>query len=53
MRAEYKYTIWLDDLADPATEYKEIRRKEVKEKQAAHKNVSAAKASGEYDRANT
>jgi len=50
MRAEYKYTICLDDLADladltdRATEYEEIRREETKEKQTARKNVSAAKA---------
>jgi len=45
MRAEYKYTIRLDDLADladltdRANEFEEIRREESKEKQAARKNV--------------
>jgi len=59
MRAEYKYTIRLDDLedladlTDRATEYEEIRREEAKEKQSTRKSVSAAKAPGEYDRANT
>jgi len=59
MRAEYKYTIRLDDLADladltdRATEYEEIRKEEAKEKQTARKSVSAAKTPPEYDRANT
>jgi len=59
MRAEYKYTIRLDDLADladltdRAAEYEEIRREETKERQSARKNVGAAKAPEGYDRANT
>jgi len=59
MRAEYKYSIRLDDLTDladltdRATDFEEIRREEAREKQAARKTVSSAKASGEYDRANT
>jgi len=59
MRAEYKYTIRLDDLADladlmdRASEYEEIRQEEAKEKQTVRKSVSAAKAPEGYDRANT
>jgi len=59
MRAEYKYTIRLDDLADladltdRATEYEEIRHEEAKEKQTTRKSVSAAKTTEEYDRTNT
>jgi len=59
MRAEYKYSIRLDDLTDladltdRATEFEEIKREDAKEKQAPRQSVSAAKTSGEYDRANT
>jgi len=59
MRAEYKYTIRLGDLADladltdRANEFEEIRREESKEKQAARKNVNATKAPEAYDRATT
>jgi len=59
MRAEYKYSIRLDDLADladltdRATEFEEIRREEAKEKQTARKSVNAAKTSEVYDRENT
>jgi len=59
MRAEYKYSIRLDDLTnladltDRATDFEEIRREEARERQAAKKIVSSAKTTGEYDRANT
>jgi len=59
MRAEYKYTIRLDDLADladltdRAADFEEIRKEEAREKQAARKTVSAAATTGEYDRAST
>jgi len=59
MRAEYKYSIRLDDLTDladltdRAADFEEIRREEAREKQAARKVVSSAKPTGEYDRANT
>jgi len=64
MRAEFKYSIRLDDLADladltdratefEATEFEEIRREEAKEKQTARKTVNAAKTPETYDRKNT
>jgi len=59
MRAKYKYSIRLEDFAnladltDRATKFEEIRKEEAREKQTVRKNVSAAKAPGEYDRANT
>jgi len=59
MRAEYKYSIRLDDLADladltdRAADFEEIRREETREKQAAKKAVSAAKTADKYDRAST
>jgi len=59
MRAEYKYTIRLDELADltdltdRAADFEEIRREETRERQAVKRNVSSAKTTGEYDRANT
>jgi len=48
MRAEYKYSIQFDDLADladltdRATDFEKIRREEAREKQAAKKTVSSA-----------
>jgi len=59
MRAEYKYSIRLEDLvdvadlSDRAAEFEEIKKEEAREKQAVRKNVSAAKTPGDYDRANT
>jgi len=59
MRAEYKYSIRLDDLTDladltdRANDFEEIRKEDLRERHAAKKTVSSAKATGEYDRANT
>jgi len=59
MRAEYKYSIRLDDLTDladltdRANDFEEIRREDIRERQTIKKAVSSAKTTGEYDRANT
>jgi len=59
MRVEYNYSIRLEDLTDltdltdRAAEFENIRKEKAREKQAAKKNVSAAKAPDEYDRANS
>jgi len=59
MRAEYKYTIRLEDLVDladltdRATEFEEIKKEEAKERQSSRKNVNATKTADAYDRAST